>query len=49
LKKNADNRMMYRIGVAARILGMTESQLVVGIPISATGKASILTGDLFAE
>ncbi len=36
---NADNRIMYRIGVAARILKMMESQLVVGVPVSATGKS----------
>lgn len=35
---NADNRIMYRVGVAARKLGLIEGELVVGIPISATGK-----------
>jgi uncharacterized ferredoxin-like protein len=35
---NADNRIMYRAGVAARRLKIIEGQLVVGIPISATGK-----------
>ncbi len=35
---NADNRMMYRVGVAARKTGMIKGELVVGIPISATGK-----------
>lgn len=36
---NADNRIMYRVGVVARQLGMIEGQLVVGVPISATGKS----------
>jgi len=35
---NVDNRVMYRIGVAARHLGMMDSQLVMGIPLSATSK-----------
>ncbi len=35
---NADNRIMYRIGVVARELGLIEGELVVGIPISGTGK-----------
>lgn len=35
---NADNRIMYRAGVSAKRLGMIEGQLVVGIPIAATGK-----------
>lgn len=35
---NADNRIMYRIGAVARELKMIEGELVVGIPISATGK-----------
>lgn len=35
---NADNRIMYRPGVAAKKIGMMEGDIVVGIPISATGK-----------
>ncbi|MFP4171182.1 MAG: ferredoxin domain-containing protein [Methanomassiliicoccales archaeon] len=36
---NVDNRVMYRLGVAAKLLGMMESQVVMGIPLSATGKS----------
>jgi uncharacterized ferredoxin-like protein len=37
---NVDNRIMYRVGVAARNLGlMPESSVVMGIPLSATGKS----------
>ena len=35
---NADNRIMYRPGVVARKIGIMEGDLVVGIPISASGK-----------
>jgi len=35
---NVDNRIMYRIGVSARRLGMTRSNICHGIPLSATGK-----------
>ena len=35
---NVDNRIMYRIGVAARQIGMMRSSVVIGIPLSATGK-----------
>jgi len=35
---NVDNRIMYRIGVSAKRLGMMESRLVHGIPMSAKGK-----------
>lgn len=35
---NVDNRIMYRIGVSAKRLGVMESQLVHGIPLSAKGK-----------
>ena len=35
---NVDNRIMYRIGAAAKRLGMTEANITQGIPISATGK-----------
>ncbi|MCR4398860.1 MAG: DUF2148 domain-containing protein [Firmicutes bacterium] len=36
---NADNRIMYRAGVAARDLGLIDADLVMGIPLSATGKS----------
>jgi uncharacterized ferredoxin-like protein len=36
---NADNRIMYRIGVVARKYNLIDGELVVGIPISATGKS----------
>ena len=35
---NVDNRVMYRAGNAARSLGIMKSNIVYGIPISATGK-----------
>jgi uncharacterized ferredoxin-like protein len=36
---NVDNRIMYRIGAAVARLGMMEkSTIVIGIPLSATGK-----------
>jgi uncharacterized ferredoxin-like protein len=35
---NVDNRIMYRIGVSARRLGLTGSNVCHGIPLSATGK-----------
>lgn len=35
---NVDNRIMYRVGVAARRLGMVNAQIVHGVPLSATGK-----------
>jgi uncharacterized ferredoxin-like protein len=35
---NVDNRIMYRVGVAARSLGLAKAQIVHGIPLSATGK-----------
>lgn len=35
---NADNRVMYRAGVAARKLGMIEGDIVVGIPVAAHSK-----------
>ncbi|MGQ9531912.1 MAG: ferredoxin domain-containing protein [Desulfotomaculales bacterium] len=35
---NVDNRVMYRAGVVARRLGLLEAELVLGIPLSATGK-----------
>jgi len=41
---NVDNRMMYTIGVAARRLKLIEADLVVGIPLSVTGKNVYFTG-----
>lgn len=35
---NADNRILYRAGVVARRIGMIDGHVVVGIPISASGK-----------
>lgn len=35
---NVDNRIMYRVGVAARRMGLLEGALVIGVPISAHGK-----------
>jgi len=35
---NVDNRIMYRIGVAARKMALVDWDIVMGIPISATGK-----------
>lgn len=34
-----DNRMMYTIGVAAKKLGLLDSDLIIGIPLSVTGKS----------
>ncbi len=36
---NADNRIMYRIGPVAREMGLIDADVVVGIPLSATGKS----------
>jgi uncharacterized ferredoxin-like protein len=35
---NMDNRMMYTIGVAAKSLGLLDSDVIIGIPLSITGK-----------
>ena len=35
---NVDNRIMYRIGVSARRLGLAKGNVIHGIPLSATGK-----------
>jgi uncharacterized ferredoxin-like protein len=35
---NVDNRIMYRIGVAARDMGLVGWELVMGIPLSVSGK-----------
>jgi len=36
---NVDNRIMYRAGVVAREMGLIDADLVMGIPLSATGKS----------
>lgn len=36
---NVDNRIMYRIGTAAKMLGVINSDVVMGIPLSSTGKS----------
>jgi len=36
---NVDNRVMYRIGVSAKRLGIGKSNISHGIPLSATGKS----------
>jgi uncharacterized ferredoxin-like protein len=35
---NADSRIIYRIGVAARKMGLVDWDICMGIPLSATGK-----------
>jgi uncharacterized ferredoxin-like protein len=35
---NIDNRMMYTVGAAAKKLNLLDSDLVIGIPLSVTGK-----------
>jgi len=35
---NIDNRMMYTIGAAAKKLNLLDSDMIIGIPLSATGK-----------
>jgi len=35
---NIDNRMMYTIGAAAKKLRLLDSDLIIGIPLSVTGK-----------
>ncbi len=36
---NADNRIMYRIGVAAKRTNALNADVIMGIPLSATGKS----------
>jgi uncharacterized ferredoxin-like protein len=36
---NADNRIMYRIGPVVREMGLIDADVVLGIPLSATGKS----------
>ncbi len=35
---NVDNRIMYRIGVVARKMNLIDGDVVLGLPLSATGK-----------
>ena len=35
---NVDNRLMYSVGVAAKALEVVDADVIVGIPISASGK-----------
>ena len=35
---NVDNRIMYRIGTAAKMLGYAKADVVMGIPLTALGK-----------
>jgi len=35
---NVDSRIMYRIGTVAKMAGIIESDVVMGIPLSSTGK-----------
>ena len=36
---NIDNRVMYRIGVCARRMGLIDADFVMGIPLSVSGKS----------
>lgn len=36
---NIDNRMMYSAGVVARELGLIDADIVMGVPLSASGKS----------
>ncbi|MFW6339070.1 MAG: ferredoxin domain-containing protein [Alkalispirochaetaceae bacterium] len=36
---NVDNRIMYRIGVSARRMGLIDADFVMGVPLSVTGKS----------
>lgn len=36
---NVDNRMMYTVGAAARKLRFLDSDIIIGIPLSVTGKS----------
>jgi uncharacterized ferredoxin-like protein len=35
---NIDNRIMYTVGAAAKKLNLLDSDLIIGIPLSVTGK-----------
>jgi uncharacterized ferredoxin-like protein len=36
---NVDNRVQQRVGAAARAIGLSKSEVVMGIPVSITGKS----------
>ena len=36
---NIDNRIMYTIGAAAKKLGLLDADIIIGVPLSATGKS----------
>jgi uncharacterized ferredoxin-like protein len=36
---NVDNRIMYRVGVVAREMGLIDADFAMGIPLSATSKS----------
>ena len=36
---NVDNRIIYRVGVLAREMGLIDADIAMGIPLSATGKS----------
>ena len=36
---NVDNRIMYTIGATAKKLGLLDSDIIIGIPLSVTGKS----------
>jgi uncharacterized ferredoxin-like protein len=35
---NVDNRIMYTVGSAAKMLNMLDADIIIGLPLSATGK-----------
>jgi uncharacterized ferredoxin-like protein len=36
---NVDNRIMYRVGVAVKRLGIMDSNIIMGVPLSVTSKS----------
>ncbi|MCR4425959.1 MAG: DUF2148 domain-containing protein [Firmicutes bacterium] len=36
---NVDNRIMYRVGVLARKMGLIDADVAAGVPLTATGKS----------
>jgi len=36
---NVDNRLMYTIGIAAKKLNWMDADVIIAIPLSATGKS----------
>lgn len=36
---NLDNRIMYHVGVVARKMGLMDGEIVIGVPVSASGKS----------